>query len=355
MQLMHISRIVEYVFFFALLALAGYMVWLITEPLIGALALSLIIVTICQPLHTIIKKFTPWHNKSLAALVTTVIVLAVIVLPLVLVSSVIVKESVSFYQGFNGEQGIHAQSAIAIFETKIQSYFPGFEINLHDQIKTSGDWVVGNIGAIFAGTVSTFFVFFLSIIGSFYFFRDGKELVHILVKMSPLPDSESEVILDRMAGAVRAVATGTLLISMIQGALVSIGFAIFGVPHPILWGSIAAVGALMPGIGTTLVTVPAIIYLFATGNTVYAVGLLIWSATAVGMIDNILGPYLIGRTSKMHPFIILISVLGGIVVFGPLGFIVGPVIVTLFLVLLEIYDQYILKEKHLDEKSELLV
>jgi predicted PurR-regulated permease PerM len=188
-------------------------------------------------------------------------------------------------------------------------------------------------------------------VGSFYFFRDGKEFMQLLIKASPLPDREDEVIFERMARAVRAVATGTLLLALMQGILVALGFTIFGIERGILWGSFAALGALMPGIGTTIVTVPAIIYLFATGNTVYGVGLLVWSVVIVGLVDNVVGPYLIGRKNNMHPFVILISVLGGIALFGPIGFIVGPVIVTLFIVLLEIYNQYIIHEKSVVEEG----
>jgi predicted PurR-regulated permease PerM len=90
--------------------------------------------------------------------------------------------------------------------------------------------------------------------------------------------------------------------------------------------------------------VPAVLYLFATGSSVMAGGLLLWSVLIVGLVDNLVGPYLIGRGNNMHPFVILISVLGGIALFGPLGFIVGPVISTLFFVLLEIYNQYIVKD-----------
>lgn len=187
-------------------------------------------------------------------------------------------------------------------------------------------------------------------LGSFYFFRDGKELMQMLIKASPLPDKEDEIIFERMARAVRAVATGTLLIALIQGTLVALGFAIFGIPRPILWGVFAALGALLPGIGTTIVTAPAIGYLFVIGDTVMGAGLAIWSVLIVGLIDNMVGPYLIGRGNNMHPFIILISVLGGISLFGPIGFIVGPVIVTLFFVLLEIYNQYIIKDKMVPEE-----
>jgi predicted PurR-regulated permease PerM len=133
--------------------------------------------------------------------------------------------------------------------------------------------------------------------------------------------------------------------ALIQGTVATIGFLIFRVPHPFLWGALASMGALMPGVGTSIATIPASIYLFATGSTVQGVGMVLWAVLAVGLIDNFVGPYLIGKRSNMHPFIILIAVLGGINLFGPVGFIVGPVVVTLFIVLLEIYNQYIIKDK----------
>lgn len=346
---MNLSRIVEYVFFFGLLAVAGYMVWLIAAPFLSALALALIIVTICQPLYVRIKRHTPYQNKSLASLATTLVVLIAIILPLALLSSAVVGEVVNFYQGFSLEEGASQSGSIDIFESKIQELVPGFQIDIREQIKMIAEWLVGNLGAIFAGTVSTLFTFLIAIIGSFYFFRDGQELLQLLIKASPLPDSEDRIIFARMASAVRAVATGTLLLALIQGTLVSIGFMVVGLEHAILWGSLASVGALMPGIGTSIVTGPAVIYLFATGDTIPAVGLLAWSVLIVGLVDNFVGPYLISRQNNMHPFIILIAVLGGISLFGPIGFIIGPVIVTLFLVLLEIYSQYIVKEKRVTE------
>lgn len=346
---MNLSRIVEYVFFFGLLLIAGYMVWLIAAPFISALALAIIIVTICQPLHVRIKKHVPYQNKTIAAFTTTIVVLVAIVLPLVLLSSLVVGQVVDFYQGFNLSQGT---TSIDVFQAKIQQLAPGLDIDIRAQIKTIAEWFAGNLGAIFAGTVSTLFTFLIAIIGSFYFFRDGQELLQLLIKASPLPDHEDRIIFARMGSAVRAVATGTLFLALIQGTLVSIGFTVVGLQHAILWGSLASVGALMPGIGTSIVTGPAVIYLFATGNTVPAIGLLTWSVLIVGLVDNFVGPYLISRKNNMHPFIILISVLGGISLFGPIGFIIGPVIVTLFLVLLEIYNQYIVQERRVTDTAE---
>ncbi|MCA9362391.1 AI-2E family transporter [Candidatus Kaiserbacteria bacterium] len=349
---MSLSRVVQYVFFFALLGAAGYMVWQIMAPFATALALSAVIVTISHPLYVRIKNRMPRENKSLAAFVSTMLVLTVVVIPLILLSSMVVREIISFYQDLDaGNFGI--ESSLSALETTIQTYIPGFSVDLSEQLKISAQWLTGNLGAIFAGTVSTIFIFFISLIGSFYFFRDGKEFLQVIIKASPLPDHEDEIIFDRLAKAVRAVATGTVLVAIIQGSLVAIGFTLFGLgERAILWGSLAAIGALVPGVGTTVVTAPAIIYLFFTGDMVSAFLLLAWSMLIVGFVDNLIGPYLISRGNNLHPFIILISVLGGISLFGPIGFIIGPVIVTLFLVLLEIYNQYILHEKPIETVEE---
>lgn len=341
---MQLSRVVQYAFFFALLALAGYMVWLIISPFITALALAAIIVTICHPMYARIKRYMPKQNSSLAAFISTMIVLTLVVIPLVMLSSLIVREIIGFYHDLDAGN-LSIQSSLTVLEAKAQAFLPGFEVNLAEQLKLSAQWLTGNLGAIFAGTVSTIFVFFIALIGSFFFFRDGKQFLRLVIKASPLPDQDDEVIFDRMAKAVRAVATGTILVALIQGFLVSLGFAVVGLDRAILWGSVAAVGALIPGVGTTIVTAPAIIFLFYTEQVMGAVGLLIWSVLIVGLVDNLIGPYLISRGNNLHPFVILISVLGGIVLFGPIGFIVGPVIVTLFLVLLEIYSQYVVQEK----------
>jgi predicted PurR-regulated permease PerM len=143
---------------------------------------------------------------------------------------------------------------------------------------------------------------------------------------------------------VRSVTTGVVFVAIIQGVLAAIGFAVFGIERAALWGAFGAILAMMPGIGTFAVMVPGIVFLFLTSSTFNAVGLLIWTILMIVLVDNLLGPQLMSRGNKLHPFIILTSVLGGVSAFGPIGFIVGPVIVTLFVVLLEVYNQYIAKD-----------
>lgn len=337
---MNTNRAIEYGFFFALLALVGYLVWQIMSPFIMALILATIIVTISYPLYVRIKQYVPKQNESLASFITTLLVLLCFVVPISLLSTLVVKEVITFYEDISVSQLSAETSVFAPLESMVQTVIPSFQLDVTSYASSLGEFFIGNIGGLFSSTVSTVFLFALSLIGSFYLFRDGKKLIAWTIALSPLPNTEDEKIIARLATAIRAVATGTLLIAIIQGSLVGLGFFLFGIPRPILWGSVASLGALMPGIGTTIVTAPAIIYLFTTGQPTLAIGLLVWAIAIVGMVDNFLAPQLIGKRNNMHPFIILIAVLGGLSFFGPIGFIVGPVVVTLFFVLIELYNQY---------------
>jgi predicted PurR-regulated permease PerM len=344
------NRIVEYVFFFGFMAIVGYIVWTMLAPFVSALALAAIIVTICYPLHVRITRHMPRQNETVGALVTTMAVLIIIIMPLTLLFSTLVNEAVAVYNQVN-TSGAALEQRIASVEAAVSEYVPGVEFNLVESIKQATTWLASNVGAIFAGTASTLFSFFIAIIGTFYLFRDGPKFTRKLVKISPLPDNEDNLILNRLSTAVRSVATGTVLIALIQGSLTAFGLYLFGFDRFVLWGVIAAFGALIPSVGTSIVLIPAIVFLIVTGQYVFAVGLSIWGAAAVGLIDNLLGPYLIGRGNNLHPYVVLLSVLGGVSVFGPIGFVVGPVAVSLFLVLLELYATHIAENERMLEEE----
>lgn len=337
---MNRNQIVEYTFFFGFMGIVAYIVWLMMAPFVSALALSAIIVTICYPLYERISAKMPKQSRTAGALVTTILVLVLIIIPFSFIISSLVNETVAVYSlAENGSVGI--EESVAKFEDSLSAYFPGFELNIKEYVRQATSWLAGNVGAIFAGTASTVFSFFISMIGAFYLFKDGKLFTKRLVAISPLPDSEDELILRRLAISVRSVATGTVLIALIQGSLTAIGLTIFGFERAILWGTIAAFGALIPSVGTSIIFIPSVLYLVFQGDYLFAVGLSVWGLLAVGLIDNLLGPYLMSRGNAIHPFLILLSVLGGISLFGPIGFIIGPVVVSLLMVLLELYTTHI--------------
>lgn len=334
------SRLVAHVFFFGLLAGAAYLVWKLVAPFAGALALAAIVVTICYPIYEWVRRHVPRNNATFASLLSVFLVLIVVVLPLTILGSFILKEALSIYNIFNNGAQESLERVLSDTESLIQTVIPSFSLDIATYVRHLASFIATNIGSIFAGTASTVFLFFIALMGAFYFFRDGKRFTRFAVRMSPLPDDEDEIILRRLARAIRSVALGIVLVAIIQGTLTGIGLHLFGFDRAILWGSVAAIGALIPGIGTTIVFIPAIVFLLMGGDYMLAAGVALWAVLAVGFIDNILGPYLMSRGNKLHPFIILISVLGGIALFGPIGFILGPVFVSLFAVLLEIYAKY---------------
>ena len=160
-----------------------------------------------------------------------------------------------------------------------------------------------------------------------------------LFGISPLSDASEQKIYQRIITAVNAVMRGALIVAVVQGTLAGVGFWIFGLGAPVLLGMFTTVASLIPLLGTALVLVPATAYLFITGSTASGIGLAIWGGIAVGLIDNILKPKLIEQRMKIHPLLILLSIIGGIHAFGFLGFILGPLILAIAWALAEIYRE----------------
>ena len=335
------NRLIEYVFFFGFLGVVAYLVWQLVAPFINALALAAIIATICYPLYEQVKKRVPRQSGTFASLLTSLLVVIIVMVPLALLGLFIFREAAAVYRLFSTGSTFSVTASLEDVEAFIQGYVPEFSLNISTYLQQIAEFFASHTAAIFTGTASTLFMLFIALIATFYFFRDGRKFTKYLIEVSPLPDSEDTMILRRLARSIRSVAVGVVLVALIQGVMTAIGMAIFGFDRFVLWGSIAAFGALVPGVGTSVVFIPAVVYLVMTGAYFHAVGVAIWAALAVGLIDNLLGPYLISRGGALHPFLILLAVLGGIIFFGPIGFVLGPVILSLFKVLLELYAAHI--------------
>jgi predicted PurR-regulated permease PerM len=320
------------VLFVAVLVLAFFMFL----PFLTSLAVAASLAVVLWPLKIRFAKLFRGHD-GLAALATAVTAFILILIPVVLIGFQIFRESAQLYQQFTSGNGLQLRELTSRIETPIKTYIPSFSIDIRPAAGSLFRWFVDHLGGIFAGTLQTALDFFVGIIAFFYFLRDGDRIRRRIIEISPLSDDDDEAILNRLAATISSVLRGTLLVSLIQGTLAGIGFAFFGLPNATLWGSLAALCALIPGFGTSLVMVPTVVYLILSGEFIPAFGLALWSAAAVGMIDNLLRPYLVGRGVKIHQLLILISVLGGIGIFGPLGFLIGPVVLSLLFALLDIY------------------
>jgi len=169
--------------------------------------------------------------------------------------------------------------------------------------------------------------------------KDGEGWKETLLRLSPLSEGADEKIVTKLYHTINGVLKGYILIAFIQGTLMGAGLAIFHVPNPAIWAVIAGIAAIIPPLGTAVVSVPATIFLFMTGHIGLAIGFLIWAVFIVGVGDNVLKPYIVGRKIDVPSFLILFSVLGGIAFLGPVGILIGPLAVSMLYTLTEIYQK----------------
>lgn len=337
----------QHYFFLVILFSVVVLTIVIFFPYLTSLLLALVFSVMFRPLHKRVSKIFSKgdQSSSVSTFITLAIVAIVIITPLIFLGKQIYSESESLYFSLTEEgersQIIHTLNAFSqSLSDRFFNMFPAYNFdnfNVTTYVQNFLEWSFANLDTIFSSVTKLALQIFIMLFALFYLIRDGGKLKQSMIVLSPLADDHDEKIFSKIRQAIRSVVVGSLVVSVIQGILTGIGFYIFGVPNPALWGSFAVVAALVPGIGTSLVLIPGVIYLFFMSTHLHALGLLIWGIVAVGLIDNYLGPLLVHRGVKIHPFIILLSVMGGLVFFGPIGFIAGPLIVALLFALLEIY------------------
>jgi len=324
--------------YFLLILLAGIFIltFFIFKPFLYALVLAMVFATVFEPVHKKALTITR-ERQGLAALLATTVVLTIVVMPIAFLSIQIFQEATQLYFSIDVEDVIQ----------NLKRFFPvpmGFSVDVNQYLKQGLSWLLQHLGPLFANVAKVIIGVFVFLIALYYLFKDGQKLKKAVVALSPLQDIHDETIFNKLGLAINSVIKGNLAVALVQGILTAIGFAIFGIPNAALWGSVAAIAALIPGIGTALVLIPAILFLFLSGKTLFAVGLLLWGMTAVGLVDNFLGPKLVERGMRLHPFLILLSILGGIGFFGPLGFLLGPLVLSLLFALFEIY--FAIRKEH---------
>jgi predicted PurR-regulated permease PerM len=188
-----------------------------------------------------------------------------------------------------------------------------------------------------AGTAAFLLDAFVMLYAMFFFLRDGKAVIEKVFYYVPLRHADEVQMVERFTSVTRATIKGTVIIGIVQGTLAGLSLWAAGIDGAAFWGTIMVILSVIPGIGSALVWVPAVIYLFAKDQIMAATLVAVWCMTVVGTIDNVLRPKLVGKDAKMPDLLILIGTLGGLFLFGPIGFIAGPLAFGLFLTVWDIY------------------
>jgi predicted PurR-regulated permease PerM len=198
-------------------------------------------------------------------------------------------------------------------------------------------FLINSLSSATVGTMNFLFTTFVLLYTMYFFLMDGYLLVNKILYYLPLEDADEQRLLVRFTSVARATLKGTAVIGVLQGGLAGIAFAVAGIPSPAFWGLIMILLSILPGIGTAFVWVPAAIILAASGHVAKAVGLALFCGAVVGSLDNLLRPRLVGKDTQMHELLIFFGTLGGILMFGVVGFIIGPIIAALFITVWDIY------------------
>jgi predicted PurR-regulated permease PerM len=287
-------------------------------------------------------------RRTPASLLTLVTTLFVVLIPLIFLLALVAEQAIGVAHEASPwiEQQLAQSEAEATslpdwfpFADRLEPYRDEIMAKLGEFASASGSFLAGNLARLSEGTFVFFFQLFIMLYAMFFFLTDGPALMKHIMSYAPLSRADRQKMIDVALSVSRATIKGALLIGVIQGTLAGIGFAVVGIEAAVFWGAIMAVLSILPGIGAPLVWVPAVIYLFMSGQIVAGIGLLVWSGGVVGSIDNFLRPVLVGRDTKMPDLLILLSTLGGIALFGASGLVLGPILAALFLTVLAIYSK----------------
>jgi predicted PurR-regulated permease PerM len=286
-------------------------------------------------------------NRYLASTVDLLLLLAVVLIPIGILSAIFVAQAVNVGQSLTPivVQFLEEPSSFADwmqelpFYQMLQPYEDFITAKAAESVEALGKLLVGGISTIALGTVNFLFatvVFFYTL---FFFLIDGPQAVRVVLYYLPLRDRDERLMLNKFTQVTQAMVTGTLLIGVLQGTLAGIAFAVAGVPNAVFWGTVMAVLSIIPGIGSALVWVPASVVLIAQGSIAAGIGLFAFCALVVGSVDNVLRPILVGKHTDMHELMIFFGTLGGLFMFGMAGLLIGPVIAALFITIWEIYGE----------------
>jgi predicted PurR-regulated permease PerM len=281
-------------------------------------------------------------QRNLAAVATVLIIVTLVILPLTLIAASLVQEATSLYQTIqSGELNFgrffhEFLDALPSWATDLLNRLGLTDLSaMHERLSAAviqgSKYLAAQALNIGKGTANFFISLFLMLYLLFFFLRDGAALSRRIRDAIPLRAEQQRALFSKFTIVTRAMFKGNLLVAAVQGTLGGLIFWFLGIHSPVLWGVVMAFMSLLPAVGAAAVWLPVAIYFLATGSVWQGVVLIAFGAGVIGLVDNLLRPYLVGKDTEMPDYLVLISTLGGIAVFGLDGLVIGPVIAAMFI------------------------
>lgn len=322
----------------------GWILW----PFVGAIFWCLALAILFHPLNKRLLQHMP-NSPNLAAMITLLLCLLGVILPLVLIGTSVVSETVVIYNRITSGQlnfGTYLHHIYEGLPEWMRHSLERLDLSSTQKIQAQLSSVAADGGKLLAGKAVElgqntfgFVVSFGVMLYLLYFLlRDGTKLAKLIRDAIPLEDEHKHRLELKFATVIRATVKGNILVAAVQGALGGLIFWILDIQGAVLWGVLMAFLSLLPAVGASLIWGPVSIYFIATGNVSQGLVLAAYGVLVIGLVDNLLRPLLVGKDTKLPDYIVLISTLGGMSIFGLTGFVIGPTIAALFIVCWDIFS-----------------
>jgi predicted PurR-regulated permease PerM len=335
----------RYFFIALLVCTTGLFFWMIRSFLLPVL-LAAVFCTLFYPLYENMLRLL-WGKKTLASLACCFILLLLLILPIYWIVYMVTLEASTFYETAKeqivravqqGDAGPLGRLQNLPWVKRLGLDQMDWRTRLEGVATGTAGFLANFIRTASAGTLQVVLTLFITLFTMFYFFKEGKSLLRRLRYLVPLDREYKNAIAQRFSSVARATVRGTMLIALIQGSLAGITLWACGVGSPILWGVVATLFSIVPLVGAWLILYPAAFIQMATGHMAQGIIILVVTVIVIVNVDNLLRPRLVGQEAGMHDLMVFFSTLGGIGMFGPMGFIIGPMIAALFLAVIDIYS-----------------
>jgi predicted PurR-regulated permease PerM len=317
--------------------LALYICYLIVQPFMPAITIAVAAAVATRRPHDWLRRHL--HSETAAAAVSVALLAGLIVVPLGLLLTYLIRQIITGIQGWQAGGGLSEWRSIVHLPLSIGRALDWAQANLdlQAQFLSIGKSLAGQAANLLTGSINLVTQLVIMLFVLFFLYRDRDKALNALRHLLPLSAEETGRMGARIEGTILAIVNGSLLVASVQALLAGVMYMTLGISAPVIWGCATFIVALIPMFGTVMVWGPLALFLALSGSWVKAIILVIWGVVVVSSIDNFLYPYLVGDRLRLHTIPTLFAILGGIQLFGPAGLILGPVAVAVALGLLDIW------------------
>lgn len=327
-------------FLVLLVAVSLAFAWIL-QPYFGALFWAAALAILFSPLQARLQRAWPGRH-NLAALACLVLIVLLVLLPLAWLTGMLVREGTLVYQRIQSGDinfGLYLQQIYSALPASVTALLDRFGLGssgllqerLTAALTRGSQFFASQALSIGQDAFNGLINFFIMLYVLFFLLRDGADVMRRLRRAAPIKQEYMHELSAKFATVIRATVKGNVVVALVQGALGGLIFWALGIDAPVLWGVVMAFLSLLPAVGAAVVWLPMAIYLLISGQMVQGVVLVAFGVLVIGLVDNLLRPVLVGKDTRMPDYVILLSTLGGISLFGLNGFVIGPVIAAMFI------------------------